>query len=682
MEACIYQVRQTVWRLGVNMSEALNSNPFSLVKSSDYTDDQINSLWVDLGEKIVTKIIDPNSERSKYILGGKGAGKTHLLRYHAYPVMRKRTPKRKSGLSIVETNKYLAVFLRASTLDSSRFEASKGTTPAWQQLFGVYLEVQLSIAVLEALCNIAETSPDVVMSEANFIAELARQVRDNGLSAVTTLRGVHEWLVNVREDIDDAIAASAFSGELSWIPPIFIGQLALPLKRAIDQLHPAFADTSLIYMLDEIENFTPRQQEVVNTLIRFSEGKASFRISGRLYAVKTYSIIGGAEENREGQEYKIENLDRTLRENQRYAVFAKEFVLRRLGIQIRGGADSIKLPALFEDVKTDDFFREALTQAGVQDTEHGFIENFTQILRTATTKRDLSEQPSVVTETLTADLPRILQKLNILLFCKKYKKEASALSLATKIHEESLQFLRSSARGSYATAFGHYKADLFAQLCREGKRPIPYAGFDLFVDMSCGNPRSLIILLGQVFDIASFKGVGFLDGPPIPIQIQTAAAKEAADFMYENDCNYGVSSDSARISVDRLATVLRTARYALKIPEVAPLAVSFDEDTLTPAARECLTAALSYSMVFRSDGRQDRNSHRLLTKIQLNPMLSPRWGLPTGLRGDISLNSELANAIFDVEAKTKYLLILKSLQTRWNNPFSSTSIESIQERLF
>lgn len=292
------------------------------------------------------------------------------------------------------------------------------------------------------------------------------------------------------------------------------------------------------------------------------------------------------------------------------------------------------------------------------------------------------EQPIAVAHALTADFPFILQKLNILLFCKKYKKNASALSLATKIREECVDFVENTSRGSYSTAFGHYKADLFAQLCREAKRPVPYAGFDLFIDMSCGNPRSLIILLGQVFDIASFKGLGFLDGPPIPMQIQTTAAREAADFMYENDCNYGVSSDSARIAIDRLATVLRTARYALKIPEVAPLAVSFDEDGLTPSARECLTSALSYSLVFRAEGRRDRNSHRLLTKIQLNPMLSPRWGLSTGLRGDISLNSDLANAIFDVEAKSKFLQLLKALQTRWNNPFSSTSIELIQQKLF
>ena len=664
------------------MAEALSSNPFSLVKSSDFTDDQINSLWVDLGEKIVDKIIEPDSEMSKYILGGKGAGKTHLLRYHSYPVIRKRTPPRKTGLSIVEATKYLAVFLRASTLDSSRFEAVVGTASAWQQLFGVYLEVQLAIAVLEALCNIAETSPNDQLAQEDFVAELGRLVRDPRLRQSTTLYEVLDWLIAVREDIDEAISVSAFSGELEWKAPLSIGQLALPMKRAIDQLHHTLADSSLIYMLDEIENFTPLQQQVVNTLLRFGEGKASFRISGRLYAVKTYAVIGGAEENREGQEYRVENLDRTLRENQRYPRFAREFVLRRLGIQLKDGVDAIKLPALFEGVKADDYFRPALSQLGVREDEESFVEAFTDIMRTATMKRDLVGKPVEVASELSRDFPPILKKLNILLFCKKYKKNASALTLARNIRAECRGFLEEATRGSYATAYGHYKLDLFAQLCREARKPLPYAGFELFVGMSCGNPRSLIIILRQVFEIASFKGHSFLGGPPIPLQIQTTAAQEAAQFMYENDCNYGVSSDKARIAVDRLATVLRTARYSLKIPEVTPLAVSFDEDSLTVGAKECLTSALSYSLVFRAEGRKDRNSHRLITKVQLNPMLSPRWGLPTGLRGDISLNADLANAIFDVEAKQKFLTLLKVLQNRWNNPFNSTTVELMQQKLF
>lgn len=66
------------------------TNPFALVRASDYTDEQINALWVEIGPTVINAIIEPRSRTSKFILGGKGTGKTHLLRHYAYPVSRLR----------------------------------------------------------------------------------------------------------------------------------------------------------------------------------------------------------------------------------------------------------------------------------------------------------------------------------------------------------------------------------------------------------------------------------------------------------------------------------------------------------------------------------------------------------------------------------------------------------------
>lgn len=52
-----------------------NSNPFSFSKASDYTDEEINTFWVDIDDDFVRKIIDPTSKKSSFILGGKGTGK-------------------------------------------------------------------------------------------------------------------------------------------------------------------------------------------------------------------------------------------------------------------------------------------------------------------------------------------------------------------------------------------------------------------------------------------------------------------------------------------------------------------------------------------------------------------------------------------------------------------------------
>lgn len=89
-------------------------NPFTLARASDFTDKQINSLWTELGTpEIINTIIEPKSRVSKFILGGKGTGKTHLLRYYSYPVIRLRSPN-ESGISILKKTEISCSILKSN----------------------------------------------------------------------------------------------------------------------------------------------------------------------------------------------------------------------------------------------------------------------------------------------------------------------------------------------------------------------------------------------------------------------------------------------------------------------------------------------------------------------------------------------------------------------------------------
>jgi hypothetical protein len=335
-------------------------------------------------------------------------------------------------------------------------------------------------------------------------------------------------------------------------------------------------------------------------------------------------------------------------------------------------------PALcFEEIDTGNYYSEALARLNIDPAEPAFVKSFVDALAGASNVSS-PNQSKIIASELTSGFPSLLQKLNLLQFCKKYKKnvaENALLMLAKKIRSNAkeLKERQRVAKSSYATAYGHWAADLFAQLCRESRKNegVPYAGFDTFVKMSCGNPRNLLIVLGRAYEIAAFKEVGFLHGAKLPVAMQTEAAVEAARFMYERDTNYGSQSERAREAVSRLAQLLRTARYAMNIPEVSPLAVSFYDAELTGDAKQTLDSALNYSFVFEiRDGRPDRNSERLNRKIQLNPLLSPRWGLPISVRGDISLPPNMANAIFDPSRQAEFEVLLKNLNWKWNNPFA------------
>lgn len=656
-------------------------NPFALVRASDYTDEQINSLWVELGQSAIERIIEPQSRISKFILGGKGTGKTHLLRYHSYQVARLRNSKC-DGISILKKQKYLAIFYRAHNLDSKRFEESGGITNKWQQLFAIYFELRLAEGVLEALCDIKTSSGKVTFNDSAFIAKITEYIVECSLPECRSIGDFRDWVVQERRRIDEAVNNYAFTGSLDIRILFSIGSLCIPIARAAAEWHAIFKQIPLIYLIDEIENFSILQQQVVNSLIRYGEGLATFRLTGRLYSRKTFSTLADGEENREGAEFKTTFLDDILRSYPKYPDFARKFVINRLSsFGLIAQSSQFEPTACFTEISTCDYYSAAIENLRFDEPDPSFIRVFVDALKLADIKE---KSPIEICSTLTKGLPIVLQKLNLLQFCKKYKRGSSGMSLAKKIHGDSINFLskNSGHSTSYKTAYGHWATDIFAQLCRDSKNlsGVPYAGFDTFVKMSSGNPRNLLIILGKAYEIAAFKEVDFVNGPALSIQIQTLAAEEAARYFFESDTNYGSQAEQARVAIERLASILRTARYALNIPEKSPLAVSFFEGDLSENSKNTLNSALNYSLVFEmSDGRPDRNSQRLNKKIQLNPLLSPRWGLPISVGGDIPLNRDLVNAVFDLQDKKAFGLLLKALEVRWNNPFKNITTDTKQQ---
>ncbi|GGY28007.1 ORC-CDC6 family AAA ATPase [Pseudoduganella albidiflava] len=666
-----------------------HSNPFALVKASDITDQLINDLWVELGHVAIRSIIEPTSTRSKFILGGKGTGKTHILRYYSYSAVKLRG-RRKSGLDVIAESKFLAVFLRASGLDAPRFEIPGIDTFEWQQLFSVYLELCLAQAVLDALADVVVSTPGEEFNQVEFIQEIQTKLAGADLSNCNTIVDLKRWVLEQTRSLDDAVNNAAYTRKLDVRVPFSIGKLAIPIARAMGKLHSRLADIPLIYLIDEIENFSVAQQQVVNTLIRYGEGLATFRVTGRLYARKTKATLADGEENREHAEFKTEILDEKLRNYPKYPEFCSKFVRKRLLLAGMGSAvanENFSPASCFEEIDQSNFYNEAINLLGVADGAQLSLKNFSDELRALLKDAYSEDLAQELTSTLTEGLPPLLQKLNIVLFCKKLSKRTKLAHLAGLVRQMSDEYFEShgQAKGPYATAYGHYSTDLFSQICRDSRRAlgVPYAGFEVFTRMSWGNPRNLLIVLGHAYEIARFKEIDFINGRPLSIQHQTQAAVDAARFAFENDSNYGRVSDVARDATRRLGEFLRTARFSLRIPEVSPLAVSFSEDDLSPSAREVLNAALNYSLIYEVyDGRPDRNTKILNRKIQLNAMLSPRWGLPVVRRGDISLNRDLLDAIFVEGKRESFDALLKAASLRWNSVIRSLGTEISQPALF
>jgi len=126
-------------------------NPFNVTKAVDFSDQQISDYWVDLpGGVGFRELMKPASPMPMLILGGKGSGKTHLLRYFSYPLQRLRNDDLAAGL---RDEGYVGIYLRCGGLNASRFSGKGQSDEAWATLFQQYMDLWLAQLYLETMTD-------------------------------------------------------------------------------------------------------------------------------------------------------------------------------------------------------------------------------------------------------------------------------------------------------------------------------------------------------------------------------------------------------------------------------------------------------------------------------------------------------------------------------------------------
>ena len=646
------------------------NNPFSSSKASDYTDEQINSFWTEMDPEFLNSVIEPNSTKSSFILGGKGSGKTHILRHHSYF----STKLREVNLSPIEIAlkyKFIGVFIRANGLDAAKFKSIDGENESlWQKLFGLSFELKILDALLEILNDIENLSGESENFDLNgFFQNLLCDNFDIKAINFLSLAEFRLWVKQTSKSINSLVNDYAFTRKLDFKVPFELGSLLFNLKKAIKAWNSNVGKVNFLFLIDEVENLKLiSHQEVLQTFIRYGEGSVTFRISGRRYALKTYNTIGG-EPNRENSEFKKIYLDENLLNLPKYKVFAEKLVHNRLEMAgFLKESKKFKIDQVFEEVNDKNFYEEFLNSyLGEKKNTYDAFKNFERALLNSEQKDLDSLKINCIVCYLKGNFPLLIQKHNILMFIKKWKKNTNLIELSADINTKANNFINGKSDDkSYHTSLSHWKNDLLAQIFKDNNKPVVYAGFDNFIKMSSNNTRNLLTILSNIYDLAYFNRIDILAGSRVSIKIQSEGVYNTAKYMSEYDASYGYVSEEARNSIYKLATLLRTARFSLNIPEVSPLYISFDENKLSDRSKTIIQNALNYSFLLEfNDGRSDRNSKSIKRKLFLNPMLSPRWELPISRRGDLSLNVNMVEAIF-VPEKDDFDRLLSETNAKWN----------------
>lgn len=309
-------------------------NPFSVTKATEFNDVQINEYWVDFNfedRESIIGLLNPSEFLPKYILGGKGCGKTHILRYFSYPLQKIRYNN--DYKRIIVDDRYLGVYSVLEGINSSRFMGKGISNDEWQTVFEYYFELYLStnlLNVIKDFFSLAQYSAEIEESICKKIVDLLYVQPEGSVSNVDDVLSLFNQL---RRKVDTQVVNAAFTRSLDYesVKVLFSpGELIFGIPQIIIKELPELADLKFIFILDEYEKLFEWQKIFVNTIVWDKKMPTTFWIGARKYGYTT-TLTKSGEGLKSGSEFQQIDLDSVIRKNEElYKKFAKELFLKRL----------------------------------------------------------------------------------------------------------------------------------------------------------------------------------------------------------------------------------------------------------------------------------------------------------------------------------------------------------------
>ncbi|MBC2669233.1 hypothetical protein ACFOON_07990 [Novosphingobium piscinae] len=658
------------------MRSSHRDNPFDTNKATAFSDDQIEALWVDLAnvQGGLVEILKPTSHTPMLLLGGKGSGKTHLMRYCSAPVQAARHSANMARAAQVDG--YLGIYVHADALNTDKFARDDGAEERWNLIFAHYFELWLATALLTVLRDYLSACDDA-FDEKAFAAEVCGlfdrepELRPDGLEQLLVT------ITSTRKEIDFEVNNSRLRGKYPDVVITFsTGALVFGIPPLISKYAAGLRDTLFVYLIDEVENFTTEQQRFLNSLIRYVRGNATIKVGARLYGIKTFDTLGSGEPIRRDAEYERVVLDEILRDHpDQYEQLVRQLVVKRIASAGYGSVAPDALDEHFEQLDPSEYWRSIDARLPqLKGREPAYLKSIASDLKASVGADDVTT--TEVVRRLALPERRYLEKAAAFFFRKNWPATAvEALELATRAGTQARALAEGNREGGadLAKIISYFDSDILAQLHRDHQQRVPYAGFKTIIGLSQGITRNLLVDLKHIFRRSRFAGEEPFAGGVISIQSQSDGVRDGASWFWE-DAQPPSGALKVRDSIESVAILFRTVRYSDSPSECDLCAFSVQLDTLTDDSRRTLQVAENWSYLIRiKEGRRNKNNDQVDALYQLGPMLAPRWEVSEHRRGSMELSTELANAMFDPARRSGLAALMKKRVSRLFTPTPETT---------
>jgi len=543
-------------------------NPFNITKASDLTDEQIGQFWVGVTEKrSLDNLVKPKSSMPMLILGGKGSGKTHLMRFLSFTLQKLR-----HGVLLEEglnKDKYLGIYFRCNGLNSNRFEGKNQSPETWQSVFAYYYELWIAQLVIQNIIDCKKSIPSLLHNE-NLLCNRIVNLFDkwNGISKPQNLEDILIECEALQKNIDLAVNNAALTGKIEGFSiNVTPGKLIYGIPKLLCKHSNTLSKIQFLYLVDEFENLSECQQKYVNTLLREKEIPSSFRIGARLYGIKTQNTLSDNEKNKKGSEFEIFWIDEYFRNTiSNYPKFVRQLVLKRINQtgMILGNDSSDRIDDYFEEFKEEETL--SIVKGKYLNNNRPYIEKLRGELKSA----KISGFEEIVNN-LIHESDLILERAGILAFYRVWAKYSNnnLIDKSKEIQKDRILYKKDYKSSKiFRPIVEKFRKDIRDQILIECDIPIPYVGLDTFIDMSNGIPRVLLTILKNIYQWSIFNGEDPFRKGKISIESQLKGVNESSEWFFEDAEISGIEGKTVRDSIIRLARFLRIIRFASAPPNV------------------------------------------------------------------------------------------------------------------
>jgi Ni,Fe-hydrogenase III component G len=674
------------------------NNPFSITKATDFSDSEINEYWVNVNNG--HNILNPNELLPKYILGGKGCGKTHLLRYFSYPLQKIR---KNSISAIINDDKYIGIYSVLDGITSSKFKGKGVDEEQWKSAFEYYFELYLCDILLNITKDIFAENISENYSEADFVKDISAKFYENIIveEEIQTIEAFLNELSIIRKKIDIEIVNAAFNRKLdiTAMKVLFSpGDLIFGIPALLNKNISSLKYVKFIYILDEYEKLFEWQKVFVNTLVWEKKQPCTFWIGARKYGYTT-TQTKTEEHIKPGSEFQPILLDEIFQGNDDlYKNFAKELYLNRLKKYYSNDLTAEQIDKQFstklEKYSEDKIINELQKRYNGKEYRH-LIELREKIKEGIGLKaiEDIANLDSNL-ETLVSDTENnpLEQKYKIYLLYKEWAnwgtkkskvfedmtKSKVNINVVVDFVNQQYRAFKNGEKTEFDNIKEKYKADLLAQLTHENNiKNTCYSGIDEFINLSWGNPRVFLLILKLIVEKSDLLGERPLDeGSIISLEAQYQGVFETAKWFYQDVEIVGDAGKNLYKSLNSLSNVFQIYRFSDKPTETSVCTFNFGIESISSCAKEYINIAKTHSLIVEVKDRKQRNSGREEMTYQLNRILAPLWNLPSSRRGVADFDTETIDAIFDPKKHKLFESKYKEIKSRFSAPLFGKNKDS------